>query len=71
MAQGVTIPDHLKKKPLEKPDPNKRKGWRTPYGFIDFREPVTYEVALAEMEKAAKQFEHIWDKHKTTTTKEN
>ena len=24
----------------------KRKGWRTPYGFIDFIEPVTYQDAL-------------------------
>ena len=60
MAQGITIPEHLKKKPVEKPDHNKRKGWSTPYGFIDFRQPVTYEVALAEMEKlqeyAAKMF---------------
>lgn len=22
------------------------KGWATPYGFIDFEEPVTYEEAL-------------------------
>jgi hypothetical protein len=51
MAQSVNIPEHLKKKHMEKPDPNKRKGWATPYGFIDFTKPVTYEVALAEMEK--------------------
>lgn len=60
MAQAVNIPEHLKKRPLEKPDTNKRKGWATPYGFIDFIKPVTYEVALAEMEKlqeyAAKMF---------------
>lgn len=23
----------------------KRKGWATPYGFVDFKEPVTYEEA--------------------------
>lgn len=23
----------------------KRKGWMTPYGFADFKEPVTYEEA--------------------------
>ncbi len=28
----------------------KRKGWRTPYGFIDFKKPVTYEEACAELE---------------------
>lgn len=63
MAIGATIPEHLKKKPIEKPEPNKRKGWRTPYGFIDFKEPVSYEVALSEIEKATKQFEHLWSKN--------
>lgn len=24
----------------------KSKGWRTPYGFVDFKEPVTYAEAL-------------------------
>lgn len=24
----------------------KRKGWATPYGFVDFKEPVSYEEAL-------------------------
>lgn len=24
----------------------KLKGWATPYGFVDFKEPVTYEEAL-------------------------
>lgn len=23
----------------------KRKGWATPHGFVDFRDPVTYEEA--------------------------
>lgn len=26
--------------------PEKQKGWATPYGFLDFSEPVTYEHAL-------------------------
>lgn len=27
----------------------KRKGWITPYGFADFRKPVTYEEACHAM----------------------
>lgn len=61
MAQAVNIPEHLKKKPMEKPDPNKRKGWKTPYGFIDFKEPVSYEVALAEMEKLKEYTDKLWN----------
>ena len=61
MAQAVNIPEHLKKKPLQKPDPNKRKGWKTPYGFIDFKEPVSYEVALAEMEKLKEYTDKLWN----------
>lgn len=29
---------------------DKRKGWGTPYGFGDFKEPVTYEEACEIME---------------------
>lgn len=27
----------------------KARGWRTPYGFADYRYPVTYEQACADM----------------------
>ncbi len=27
----------------------RQKGWATPYGFIDFKKPMTYEEACAEM----------------------
>lgn len=33
----------------------KSRGWRTPYGFGDWREPVTYEFACAEMKKMYNQ----------------
>lgn len=29
----------------------KRKGWATPYGFGDWKEPVTYEEACEQMKK--------------------
>lgn len=32
------------------------KGWRTPHGFIDFIEPVTYDEACKEMEKICLQW---------------
>lgn len=32
------------------------KGWRTPYGFADFTEPVTYEEACAAMKGMAEKF---------------
>jgi len=35
----------------------KSRGWRTPYGFIDFREPVTYEVACETMKAALPELE--------------
>lgn len=62
MAVGVTIPEHLKKKPPEKPDPNKRKGWPTPYGFIDFTIPVTYEHACEVMKEQSEQFAKIFER---------
>jgi hypothetical protein len=34
----------------------KSKGWRTPYGFIDFREPVTYEHACSVIKQAHDKF---------------
>jgi hypothetical protein len=61
MAQGVTIPEHLKKKPLEKPDQNKRKGWKTPYGFIDFTVPVSYERACSIMKDQQERFAKMFD----------
>lgn len=27
---------------------NKHKGWCTPHGFMDFKEPVSYEYACTE-----------------------
>lgn len=48
---------------------DKRKGWRTPYGFIDFLVPVTYEHACALSESASKRFEEILsEKAKQGTT---
>jgi len=50
MSMAVT-----RKNPLppvaKKPDDGipRKKGWATPYGFADFRDPVTYEEACAEM----------------------
>lgn len=35
----------------------KSKGWATPYGFIDFREPVTYEEACSIMLDIARRHE--------------
>lgn len=29
----------------------KSRGWRTPYGFVDYPHPVTYEQACADMAK--------------------
>ena len=29
----------------------KARGWATPYGFVDFREPVTYEQACEVAQK--------------------
>lgn len=57
MAIAVGIPEHLKKRPVEAETTVKRKGWRTPYGFIDFTKPVTYEEACAAMEGPYKQFQ--------------
>ena len=37
----------------------KRKGWATPYGFVDFAEPVDYETACAVSEHANKSFAEI------------
>ena len=35
----------------------KSKGWRTPWGFIDFRHPVTYEYACEQMKDAREELE--------------
>lgn len=32
------------------------KGWRTPYGFSDYTEPVTYEQACADMKAMSEKF---------------
>lgn len=34
----------------------RRKGWMTPYGFGDWREPVTYQEACDEMKKVSQMF---------------
>ena len=35
---------------------DKRKGWRTPYGFADFDHPVTYEEACEQMKPMYEEF---------------
>lgn len=39
----------------------KHKGWATPYGFADFREPVTYEYACSQMKTLTEQMEAKWN----------
>ena len=39
----------------------KQRGWATPYGFVDFAEPVTYEQACEEMKAMAAK---MWPKTK-------
>ena len=39
-----------------KPNELKRKGWVTPYGFMDFTDPVTYEEACEVAKKFHQQF---------------
>lgn len=48
MAIAVTLKEGRKpkKQPEKKVKQVKRKGWSTPYGFVDFGEPVTYIEAL-------------------------
>lgn len=53
MAIAVTVPAHLKKKPVDPNAPPKRKGWSTPFGFIDFPQPVTYQEACDAIQAAA------------------
>jgi hypothetical protein len=36
----------LEHKDWKLPKVPKRKGWVTPFGFVDFKEPVTYEEAV-------------------------
>lgn len=36
--------------------PHKRKGWATPYGFVDFTYPVTYETACDLMKSEFHKF---------------
>lgn len=35
----------------------KQKGWATPYGFVDFSEPVSYEEACASAKSLQ---DHVW-----------
>lgn len=39
----------------------KRRGWATPYGFADYREPVTYSFACAEMKKLCAEMKKLSD----------
>ncbi len=54
--------EHFVKRHVEvmhKDDPAKvlkRKGWATPYGFVDFKEPVTYEEALSTSQAMHEMF---------------
>lgn len=64
MAVSVNVPEHLRPKKREVPDPNKRKGWSTPHGFLDFTHPVTYEDACKQGEQLAEFAAKLWDKHK-------
>lgn len=34
----------------------KQRGWATPYGFVDFAKPVTYEEACSFMAREAPRF---------------
>ena len=36
----------------------KRTGWATPYGFADFKEPVSYEEACETMKTVRELFQH-------------
>lgn len=40
----------------------KRRGWATPYGFGDWKEPVTYSFACAEMKKLSDEVTHLFKK---------
>lgn len=43
-----------------------RKGWVTPYGFVDFKEPVTYEEALETSKTLHEVFQaRLADKEKS------
>lgn len=44
----------------------KRKGWATPYGFVDFQYPITHQEACDFMKK---QSEKLW-KTQTNNGKE-
>jgi hypothetical protein len=35
---------------------SKRKGWRTPYGFVDMKEPCTYEEACEQSKILSEYF---------------
>lgn len=40
----------------DNPQNMKRKGWATPYGFGDFKEPVTYDEACESMQAIHEMF---------------
>lgn len=43
----MSIYSHHDTPKMQKPkDGDRRKGWATPYGYVDFKEPVTYSEAL-------------------------
>lgn len=64
MAIAVNIPEHLRKKPIEKSGQNKQKGWSTPYGFADFSKPVTYEYACSFMKEQQERFAKLFEGEK-------
>jgi len=47
-------------------DKHKRKGWATPYGFVDFSYPVSYEDACKEAMALSAAI--VWPEKKLTET---
>lgn len=46
--------------------PRKAKGWVTPYGFGDFKEPVTYEEACEAMKAVSEAIAMKFTNNKET-----
>lgn len=64
MAIPVDIPAHLKKPQAidKKLVPGLKKGWGTPYGFVDFTKPVSYEYACNFMKEQQEHFAKLFAK---------
>lgn len=59
MAIAVHPKEGSKPKAKQKQQRSKKirkKGWSTPYGFLDFNEPVTYMEALSAGKELADHF---------------